>query len=233
MSNDLAATGTPTLEHSAPAETPTPYRRTTPTTDGAVHEHDVTEKQPPVSDTSSMDKKDPLAGEEGHKARRDVEAAHDAEMVDEAKEHRHTLYAKWRPFILGAVALVILGWWISSLTLKATRHRWIVQSIFAWAFILSVICSFHLFNEPALTFDAVLSPSGSYQTLLSPSLLVLSGTRLCLSRSLLCLSMFASEWAGWPSLRSYLGLHSASPSQRFVRFGFRQLGQLSLLGFAI
>jgi len=31
---------------------------------------------------------------------------------------------KYRPFILGALALLILGWWISATVLRATRHRW-------------------------------------------------------------------------------------------------------------
>ncbi|CAA7259231.1 unnamed protein product [Cyclocybe aegerita] len=44
-------------------------------------------------------------------------------------------YARFRPFVLTALALVILGWWISATVLKATRHRWIVQTLFAWAFI--------------------------------------------------------------------------------------------------
>lgn len=50
-----------------------------------------------------------------------------SEKVDEAeyeKRRKHERYMKFRPYILGAVALVILGWWISSTVLKATRHRW-------------------------------------------------------------------------------------------------------------
>ncbi|KAF8556348.1 hypothetical protein OG21DRAFT_1596460 [Imleria badia] len=40
-------------------------------------------------------------------------------------------------FLIGLAAL-ILGWWISSTVLKATRGRWVVQTIFAW-FFLTVI----------------------------------------------------------------------------------------------
>lgn len=50
-----------------------------------------------------------------------------SEKVDEEeyeKRRKHERYMKFRPYILGAVALVILGWWISSTVLKATRHRW-------------------------------------------------------------------------------------------------------------
>ncbi|CAE6514323.1 unnamed protein product [Rhizoctonia solani] len=41
-----------------------------------------------------------------------------------------------------AVALVILGWWISATVLKATRHRWIVQTFWAWSFILLIAFRF-------------------------------------------------------------------------------------------
>ena len=35
-------------------------------------------------------------------------------------------HSKYRHFILGGLALLILGWWISATILKATRHRWYV-----------------------------------------------------------------------------------------------------------
>ncbi|KAF8316376.1 hypothetical protein DL93DRAFT_2056397 [Clavulina sp. PMI_390] len=63
-------------------------------------------------------------------------------MAEESREHRRTFWHKYKPVFLGALALLILGWWISSLTLKATRHRWIVQSIFAWAFIAIIAFRF-------------------------------------------------------------------------------------------
>ncbi|KJA27731.1 hypothetical protein HYPSUDRAFT_1095193 [Hypholoma sublateritium FD-334 SS-4] len=47
--------------------------------------------------------------------------------------------SKYRPFILGGLALLILGWWVSATILKATRHRWIVQTLFAWFFILLIV----------------------------------------------------------------------------------------------
>jgi hypothetical protein len=37
---------------------------------------------------------------------------------------RSAVYARYRPFILGGFAAVILGWWISATILPATRHRW-------------------------------------------------------------------------------------------------------------
>ncbi|KZV69356.1 H+/nucleoside cotransporter [Peniophora sp. CONT] len=43
-----------------------------------------------------------------------------------------------RPFVLFALAATILGWWISSTILPATRHRWIVQTFWAWFFLLII-----------------------------------------------------------------------------------------------
>ena len=50
----------------------------------------------------------------------DVEVAHGSEE----KQSPIGLYPKLRPYILSALALLILGWWISATVLKATRHRW-------------------------------------------------------------------------------------------------------------
>lgn len=43
---------------------------------------------------------------------------------------------------LFALAAIILGWWISSTILHATRHRWIVQTFFAWSFIAIIAFRF-------------------------------------------------------------------------------------------
>ncbi|TDL26041.1 hypothetical protein BD410DRAFT_784065 [Rickenella mellea] len=67
---------------------------------------------------------------------------HDEEEIAEEKSDRSAFYARARPYILTGVALVILGWWISATILKATRHRWIVQTIFAWFFILVIAFRF-------------------------------------------------------------------------------------------
>ncbi|KAH9477760.1 Solute carrier family 28 member 3 [Psilocybe cubensis] len=61
---------------------------------------------------------------------------------DDDDENKPTLYTKYRPYILTAFALVILGWWISATVLEATRHRWIVQTVFAWAFIAIIAFRF-------------------------------------------------------------------------------------------
>ncbi|THH05816.1 hypothetical protein EW145_g4516 [Phellinidium pouzarii] len=70
------------------------------------------------------------------------ELAKDQEEVEHDREHRHELYMRFRPYILGGLAVLILGWWISATILKATRHRWIVQTLFAWAFLLIILFRF-------------------------------------------------------------------------------------------
>jgi CNT family concentrative nucleoside transporter len=71
-----------------------------------------------------------------------VEVARDEAEVAEHKAHKRTLYARFRPLILGATAALILGWWVSATVLKATRHRWIVQSLFAWSFLFIIAFRF-------------------------------------------------------------------------------------------
>lgn len=55
-------------------------------------------------------------------------------------------YARHRVLVnrvtLFALAAVILGWWITSTILPATRHRWIVQTFWAWAFIIIIAFRF-------------------------------------------------------------------------------------------
>lgn len=58
------------------------------------------------------------------------------------EDEKNTFYWRFRPFILGGLAAVILGWWISATVLKATRPRWIVQTLFAWAFIFIIAFRF-------------------------------------------------------------------------------------------
>jgi len=51
----------------------------------------------------------------------------------------HSLIRRLRLFVLAAL---ILGWWISGTVLHATRHRWIVQTFFAWSFIAIIAFRF-------------------------------------------------------------------------------------------
>ncbi|KAG8941264.1 hypothetical protein FRC00_012447, partial [Tulasnella sp. 408] len=60
----------------------------------------------------------------------------------EDSPQRSPLYPRLRPFILAGLALLILGWWISATILPATRHRWIVQTFWAWFFILVIAFRF-------------------------------------------------------------------------------------------
>ncbi|KIM45131.1 hypothetical protein M413DRAFT_441804 [Hebeloma cylindrosporum] len=51
-------------------------------------------------------------------------------------------FDKFRPYVLIGLALLILGWWISATVLQATRHRWIVQTLFSWSLILIIVFRF-------------------------------------------------------------------------------------------
>ena len=55
-----------------------------------------------------------------------VEKETPQEYAEEDKGHSRVSYGRLRPFILVGLALLILGWWISSIVLPATRHRWCV-----------------------------------------------------------------------------------------------------------
>ena len=69
----------------------------------------------------------------------------DVAMIGSDKEKpswfsgNHNLVRRLRLF---ALAGLILGWWISATTLHATRHRWIVQTFFAWSFIAIIAFRF-------------------------------------------------------------------------------------------
>ncbi|EAU91338.1 H+/nucleoside cotransporter [Coprinopsis cinerea okayama7 len=76
-------------------------------------------------------------------------SVHDPEVVTQEAidpngkdEDKRSFYSRFRPYILAGVAAVILGWWITATVLTATRHRWIVQTLFAWGFILIIAFRF-------------------------------------------------------------------------------------------
>lgn len=93
---------------------------------------DVVKRGETAPELYSVNKKEKISGDS-----KDLEAsiAQDDTTVEEDKEHGRTLYQKFRPFILGGFVLLILAWWISATVLKATRHRWVVQTVLAWSFI--------------------------------------------------------------------------------------------------
>ena len=49
--------------------------------------------------------------------------------LEEVTGYPRTSYERLRPFILIGLALLILGWWISSTVLPATRYRWFVSRV--------------------------------------------------------------------------------------------------------
>lgn len=55
-----------------------------------------------------------------------VEEGVPQENDEKDKGHSWASYQRLRPFILAGLALLIFGWWISSIVLPATRHRWCV-----------------------------------------------------------------------------------------------------------
>ncbi|KAJ6550124.1 Na+ dependent nucleoside transporter C-terminus-domain-containing protein [Mycena capillaripes] len=63
----------------------------------------------------------------------------DTEDVSTTPTRDGDLAHKFQTFFLVALGLLILGWWISATILQATRHRWIVQTLFAWLFIRTII----------------------------------------------------------------------------------------------
>lgn len=82
------------------------------------------EKRTSRSSVSSVEKQ-----QEPHVAEKDItnlEAG--GEHTDDKEEHSWFTYRRFRPYILAGSILVILGWWISSTILPATRHRWYVLS---------------------------------------------------------------------------------------------------------
>jgi len=64
------------------------------------------------------------------------------EDIEKSQARRAIFWSKYRPFILAGVATMIFGWWVSATVLKATRHRWIVQTFFAWFFIIVIAWRF-------------------------------------------------------------------------------------------
>jgi len=100
----------------------------------SVDQRDDTQvvQRQPSSDSIKKEKESIVLAEGGLAKEQPVEEE------QEPKGKMSAFYWRFRPYILTASALVILGWWISATVLEATRHRWIVQSLFAWFFILVI-----------------------------------------------------------------------------------------------
>lgn len=78
-----------------------------------------------------------------------VDPGGDLEEKDEAMQARNTFDKRLRVVVLIALAALILGWWISSTILTATRGQWLVQTVFAWFFLL--IIAFRFIPNSAVT----------------------------------------------------------------------------------
>ncbi|KAL4073852.1 Na+ dependent nucleoside transporter C-terminus-domain-containing protein [Scleroderma yunnanense] len=61
---------------------------------------------------------------------------------DNQKQHKEVRDKKIRTVLLFGLAVLILGWWISATVLKATRHRWLQQTVFAWGFLIIIAFRF-------------------------------------------------------------------------------------------
>jgi CNT family concentrative nucleoside transporter len=85
---------------------------------------------------------DPEKGNDAFEQVRQAELTRDEKETAHKRELRQQRWQRARPFVLTGLALVILGWWISATVLKATRHRWIPQTVWAWFFILVIAFRF-------------------------------------------------------------------------------------------
>lgn len=61
-----------------------------------------------------------------------TDAADNSSVGGEEKTSSSPFSKHVKPLTLVVTAIVILGWWVSATIIPATRHRWIVQTIFAW-----------------------------------------------------------------------------------------------------
>ncbi|EPT04957.1 hypothetical protein FOMPIDRAFT_1021699 [Fomitopsis schrenkii] len=70
----------------------------------------------------------------------EVQTAHEGTQEQDEKDAARWAAARsfLRPTILLGLAAAILGWWICSTILKNTRHRWIVQTFWAWFFLITI-----------------------------------------------------------------------------------------------
>ncbi|KAJ8583797.1 hypothetical protein M405DRAFT_493991, partial [Rhizopogon salebrosus TDB-379] len=60
----------------------------------------------------------------------------------EGNAEKAASHNKIRVFVLIGLAALILGWWISSTVLAATRGQWLVRTIFAWFFLITIAFRF-------------------------------------------------------------------------------------------
>ena len=100
--------------------------------------------------TENRSTSDSLSKRKRVDSRQDLEGDAEADLDDVAMISLNKGKPSWfsrnlslvRPLRLLALAALILGWWISATIHHATRHRWIVQTFFAWSFIAIIAFRF-------------------------------------------------------------------------------------------
>jgi CNT family concentrative nucleoside transporter len=111
---------------------------------------------------------------------RQAERVRDEEEAIFKRERRQERWKRARPFVLTALALLILGWWLSATILKATRHRWIPQTVWAWFFLLVIAFRFIPNRVVTHPIEAVWQPLVSRPFMRLPYHARLAGGWLCL-----------------------------------------------------
>ena len=95
----------------------------------------------------------PLPNEKGDITHNNLEENDDKVIISQDTNPTWSWLARHRGLVrcvkLSVMAALILGWWISATVLLATRHRWIVQTVFAWAFI--AIIAFRVIPNSVVT----------------------------------------------------------------------------------
>ncbi|KAL6300614.1 Na+ dependent nucleoside transporter C-terminus-domain-containing protein [Sparassis latifolia] len=97
------------------------------------------ERKASRTSVDSVKEKQPVVDAE---AQLEKELVHDEVEVEKARSKNHLLYLRLRVAILLGLAGAILGWWITSTILPATRHRWVVQTFWAWFFLVVIAFRF-------------------------------------------------------------------------------------------
>jgi CNT family concentrative nucleoside transporter len=89
------------------------------------------ERKSPYAEEKKLRRSSSLSHSENAVDQTAVLNAKEEADIETSKQRRHDIYRRIRPFFLTAIALVILGWWISATVLPATRHRWYLDSSFS------------------------------------------------------------------------------------------------------
>jgi concentrative nucleoside transporter, CNT family len=100
-------------------------------------QEDVPEKKSSLSTTSLPNEKQDVPN--GDEAVIDVSIDKDLDAQPSWLIRNRDLVRRVK---LCALAALILAWWISATVLRDTRHRWIVQTLFAWSFIAIIAFRF-------------------------------------------------------------------------------------------